>query len=592
MTKVEFYYKGYINEIFCKEDEKMEEICKRYSMKTQIDINTTYFLYSGNKINLQLTYSQIINNIDRQRKVMSVLVFDMNTTQILNANSNVSNMASHTIPICPNCKENITLDLFDYKLYLSECKNNHSINMLINEFKENQKFDLKKIQCNICKNTKDKTYNNEMNKCINCKIILCPLCKNIHDKKHKIINYDLQDYICLKHNVPFTTYCKSCNMNICIKCQKEHKGHDILLFGEFLVDKDELVDKISLLKNEIDISHNNINEIINKLNNVRNNMEILYKIINNMVEKYDEKYLNYEILMTLNNINNNKIIDDIKRINEINNINYKFENYIDIYNKMISKDEKMNLNDEITIIYRINGESNIKIFDDTFVGNNKDNCKIIYENKEYQLTELFNVEKIKNNKLEIKLKNIDKIDSMKAMFYKCKSLISLPDISKWNTKNITDMSFLFYGCELLKSLPDLSKWDISNVINIESMFTECKSLESLPDISNWNTKKVKNINQLFTDCNSLQSLPDISNWDVSSVINMKFLFFGCHSLESLPDISNWNTNNVKDMNGMFESCKSLKSLPDISKWNIEKVKDKKNMFTDCSKSLNIPKNFI
>ena len=134
MTKVEFYYNGIINEILCKEDEKMEEICKRYSMKTQIDINTIYFLYSGNKINLQLAYSQIINNIDRQRKVMSVLVFDMNTTQILNANSNDSNITSHAIPLCPNCKENIKLELIDYKVYLSECKNNHSINMFINEF--------------------------------------------------------------------------------------------------------------------------------------------------------------------------------------------------------------------------------------------------------------------------------------------------------------------------------------------------------------------------------------------------------------------------------------------------------------------------
>ena len=108
---------------------------------------------------------------------------------------------------------------------------------------------------------------------------------------------------------------------------------------------------------------------------------------------------------------------------------------------MISKDEKMNLNDEITIIYKINGESNIKIFDDTFVNNNKNNCKIIYKNQEYELTELFKVENIKNNKLEIKLKNINNIDSMKAMFYECKSLLSLPDISKWNTKNIKDMSF-------------------------------------------------------------------------------------------------------------------------------------------------------
>ena len=175
----------------------MEEIYKRYSMKTQININNVYFIYSANKLNLQLTYSQIINNIDRQRKVMSILVFDLYKTQILTENSNIINSA---IPLCPNYKENIKLELRDYKIYLSECKNKHSINLLINEFKENQNIDLSEIECNICKKTKNNTYNNEMNKCINCKINLYPLCKNIHDKKHKIINYDLQNFWCLKHN--------------------------------------------------------------------------------------------------------------------------------------------------------------------------------------------------------------------------------------------------------------------------------------------------------------------------------------------------------------------------------------------------------
>ena len=454
MFKVEFSYNGITNTILCKEEEKMEEICKRYTIKAQIDINNVYFLYSAEKINLQLAFSQIINNIDRQRKEIFILVYDINKTQILSQNSNI---ISSAIPLCPNCKENIILELLDYKIYLSECKNKHSINMFINELEENQNIDISKIKCNICKKTKDKTYNNDMNKCINCKINLCSLCKNIHDKKHIMINYDLQDYFCLKHNKPYTTYCKTCSMNICIKCQKEHKGHYILLFGEILADKNELQDKLSCLGNEIDIFNNNINEIINKLNKVRNNMEILYKIFSNMVEKYDEKYLNYEILMTLNNINNNKILDEIKRINKINNINYKFENFIDIYNKMNIIDGKMNLNDEITIIYKINGEQNIKIFDDIFVNNNKNNCKIIYENQEYELTEQFNVENIKNNKLEIKLKNINNINSMYAMFNKCKSLESLPDISNWNTNKITDMGYLFYGCELLKSLPDISK---------------------------------------------------------------------------------------------------------------------------------------
>ena len=286
----------------------MEEICKKYSVKTFVNINNVYFLYSGNKINLQLTYSQIINNSDRKRKIMSILIYDINNTQILSENSNIINSI---IPICPKCNEKIILDLNDYKIYLSECRNKHSTNMLINEYEKNQNVDLSKIECNPCKNTKNKTYNNTMYICINCQINLCPLCKDIHDKKHNIINYDLQNYLCLKHNKAYATYCKSCNSNICIKCQKEHIKHDILLYGEILSDKDELLNKLLDLRNEIDIFNNNINDIISKLNNVKNNIEILYKIFYNMAEKYDEKYINYEILMSLNNINNTLKFEDI-----------------------------------------------------------------------------------------------------------------------------------------------------------------------------------------------------------------------------------------------------------------------------------------
>ena len=182
MTKVEFNYKGTITIILCQEDEKMEEICKRYANKTLLDLNNKYFLYNGNSINLQLTYSQIINNIDRERKIMSILVYDLNTTQITNRTSNIINSA---FPICPICHENIKLDLLDYKLSLSECKNKHSKIMLVKDFINSQNIDLSKIICNICHRTKSESYNNEMFICNTCHIVLCPLCQTNHEKNIK-----------------------------------------------------------------------------------------------------------------------------------------------------------------------------------------------------------------------------------------------------------------------------------------------------------------------------------------------------------------------------------------------------------------------
>ena len=62
-------------------------------------------------------------------------------------------------------------------------------------------------------------------------------------------------------------------------------------------------------------------------------------------------------------------------------------------------------NNKIKIIYHNKDkEKEIKIFGDKFVENNKDKCKIFYNNKEYDLTAKFNVENI--NQLEIELYGI------------------------------------------------------------------------------------------------------------------------------------------------------------------------------------------
>ena len=62
-------------------------------------------------------------------------------------------------------------------------------------------------------------------------------------------------------------------------------------------------------------------------------------------------------------------------------------------------------NNKIKIIYKNNNnEKEIKIFGEIFVDNNKDKCKIIHNNKEYDLNSKFNVENI--NQLEIELNGI------------------------------------------------------------------------------------------------------------------------------------------------------------------------------------------
>ena len=79
----------------------------------------------------------------------------------------------------------------------------------------------------------------------------------------------------------------------------------------------------------------------------------------------------------------------------------------------------------INIIYKY--EKNMNIFGSEFVKNNKNICKMIINNNEYEITDKFSVEIVEiydNNKLKIKLKGIDNVTDMIYIFYECESLTS------------------------------------------------------------------------------------------------------------------------------------------------------------------------
>ena len=256
--------------------------------------------------------------------------------------------------------------------------------------------------------------------------------------------------------MPYISYCNKCENNKCMLCEQDHDDtHEIIYFGKKLPKINELKLKLNELKKHIDKFKDNINEIINKINNVVNNFDNYYKILFDIIDKYDNKNINFEKLNNINEINNysNNLINDLNQINSKTNIMDKLKNIFDIYNKIYSN------NNKIKIIYKINNDeedndeedndkNQIKIFGEKFVENNKNNCTIKYEDKEYELMENFELKNINNPKdnIEIILQGINNITNMSYMFSKCSSLISLPDISEWDTSNVTVMSCIFEKC--------------------------------------------------------------------------------------------------------------------------------------------------
>ena len=213
----------------------MKDIIDKYIIKSKNYINLN-FVYNDNIINKELKFKEQANEIDIKNKKMKILVYNKDKN---NNNIETKIIKSKDI-ICPECKENILINIKDYRINLNECKNNHSRNNIkLEEYENTQKIGLSKIECDKCKNIYNK-YNNEFYICYSCNIILCSSCKINHNNSHNIINYNDKNYICNKHNKWFIKYCKECKENICKLCENEHKNHNIINIKDMILDKADL----------------------------------------------------------------------------------------------------------------------------------------------------------------------------------------------------------------------------------------------------------------------------------------------------------------------------------------------------------------
>ena len=309
----------------------MKNIIDRFLIKIQKDKSNLnlFYLYNGAGINSELTFSEQANKSDKQRKKMNILIPSTEEDDIIK---------SFTFKdiICPKCKENILIDIKNFKISLYHCKNKHNINYLsISQFEETQEVDLSKIRCETCKRfNKGNTHNNNFFICNTCNQNLCPLCKSKHDPNHSIINYDDKYYICKNHNDPFTKYCKNCIENICIMCENQHKEHDIFELGKILIDKNDLLKVFENLKNVFNTFKSKIKEkeILDK---IENKINYYYKINNDLINNYNMNKRNYHKLRNLNHLkmNNEKMIKELNALINKDNIFdiYDFL-YVNFYN--------------------------------------------------------------------------------------------------------------------------------------------------------------------------------------------------------------------------------------------------------------------
>jgi surface protein len=264
-------------------------------------------------------------------------------------------------------------------------------------------------------------------------------------------------------------------------------------------------------------------------------------------------------------------------------IKYKFKNLnknMDLYSSLLLN------NDKYLLYYSMEQvEDKIKIFGSIFVKNNRNKCKIIFNNKKYELQEELDINDLDIDVFSIIIVGVNNISDFSYMFHECDNLIKIeilndddiddilddniysanenmedliPVINNHNIindivcgisikdssesfkekkGNIINMSKMFYGCTLLKSIEVNPEYETNNIVDISYMFAQCENLKVFPDISKWNTSNIKDMSYLFQDCKNLISFPDISKWDTSSVKYLSGLFSGCNNCLSIPDIS-------------------------------------------------------
>ena len=243
--------------------------------------------------------------------------------------------------------------------------------------------------------------------------------------------------------------------------------------------------------------------------------------------------------------------------------------------------------DSIFIIFKFDNNINKKrLFFNDFIVNNKNNMKLIFNEKEFSLENFSpNSKSQKGQEIQIQLKGITKLKSMKNMFCNCnfKSITFFNYIFGKKISVADNMFGMFYGCKELEYV-DLSIFETSKVIYMNYMFFQCNKLKEIKGLNKFNTKQVINTGHMFYECNNLQCL-DLSGFDKTNVIKMDYMFYNCYKLKEIKGIHKFNASKVIDMSFMFNKCKELKYL-DISNFYISKVCNIGFMFSVCEK-LNI-----
>jgi len=305
----------YMKNKYIIENDDINSLFQKYSSLINKDLNELLFFYKGKYLNIGKNISNFKN----------MIIFVFNKNQKSNNNEKIKDI------ICPQCK---LLNSFIINDYINEyCINNHKYILSLNSFIDSQKIDESMINCNKCGNNKlyynDLIYINKEGKYI------CPLCLNSDEKD--IVDYKFKYYICNKHNIKYESYCNNCKINLCPKCEINHKNHKVIIIFKKIKPNNKRIEEIKNEKLKLNKYKEELNELKNYIITI---CEYIKEEINNYNKIYEyiidsiDNLNNYESINNIINFKMDKLMKEIdeflneNKINKIKNIINKYENNI------------------------------------------------------------------------------------------------------------------------------------------------------------------------------------------------------------------------------------------------------------------------
>jgi hypothetical protein len=325
------------NIIHCKKSDKLDDIVKKFAEEI-----------SGDKENYEYFYgSTIIEDFNKEISDLTKDAKDKNNL-IITVKKKESKRIVKIIK-CPLCECNdCILNIEKYHLFFSGCKYGHTVDMILDRYKESQNIDFSKIECSGGCGKTQINKPKDFNRCLTCQeinkhsIYICDNCSKEHENTHVKVAFDERNCYCEKNNhfSKINKYCEKCENDLCDKCLEEHNKDK---------DKEHVIKEYSSLDLEIDDLQKEIDEIKGKINTVRiiasgikSSIEGAYQLFQNYGQiaqdiankyNYNKNYKNYKILKSIQNLkrSNQKIKKDLDDIINNKSVSERFNKLIKIF---------------------------------------------------------------------------------------------------------------------------------------------------------------------------------------------------------------------------------------------------------------------